>query len=69
MKTRRQYFEELPEPYRTQAIENAISYGKTGRVITIDNEVQNIKRAILGGFIFIETTQGEDYWFDLINSL
>ena len=60
MKTIKEHYQELPEPYKTEAFKN----------LRKDNEnikVDNINKAICGGFIFAETPQGLDYWFDFLD--
>lgn len=59
MKTIREWLEELPEPYRTQALENFDIEG-------IDNIlVSTLADAINKGFIWFTTPQGEPYWFNI----
>lgn len=56
MKTIKQHFEELPEPYRTQALEN---------MAASDDERDSLKKALYSGFVWAETPQGHDYWSDV----
>lgn len=60
-KTIREWLEELPEPYRTQALENT---SKTNLQIF----VSNIKTAIQFAFIWSDSDQGHNYWSDLHQS-
>lgn len=62
MKTIKQWLNELPEPYRSQALENA------------DTNVLNSKGISLIGclmeaFNWHKSTQGFEYWYKLIKSL
>jgi len=58
MKTILDWYQELPEPYRTQAIENC----DEDSLNIFEN---NIKSAISGGFLWFDTEQGADYWLVL----
>jgi hypothetical protein len=63
MKTIREWLEELPEPHRTQAINNAEKYDM------IDISVDSLIDAIGQGFIWRESPEGGNYWVDLIIKL
>lgn len=54
-KTIREWFEELPEPYRTQALKNA-SVDKLGE------ESESLAKALFIAFVWMETREGLDYW-------
>jgi hypothetical protein len=54
-KTAKEWFEQLPEPYRTQALENCTAKG----------EEDSLSEAIFGGFIWSLTPQGYGYWSDI----
>jgi len=57
-KTIEQWFQELPEPYRTKALENCTS--------PIDNEmVGSMMDALASGFLWQDTPEGEAYWDDV----
>lgn len=58
MKTIREWLEELPEPYRTQALENA-SWKRLNRNVAL----QYI--ALSRAFSWALSTQGDKYWRDL----
>lgn len=60
MKTAREWFHDLPEPYRSQAIEN-IEIG--ARSIYRDS----LADALINSFYWDETTQGNDYWERVYN--
>ena len=53
MKTIREFLEELPEPYRSQALENC----KNG-----DLASHSLSRAIEDAFVWKNTPQGDRYW-------
>lgn len=55
MKTILEWYQELPEPYRTQAIENCDK----------NAEVKSMWEAISGGFFWESTEQGWKYWKEL----
>jgi hypothetical protein len=55
MKTIREWFNELPEPERGEAIRNTTLY-------TLDTPTRFMTRAILSAFIWDETSQGGEYW-------
>lgn len=65
MKTIREWLEELPEPYRTQALENVNEHDPQ----IIDTSEQTAKKALSGAFVWMFTEQGERYWFDLYRTL
>jgi hypothetical protein len=56
-KTAKEWFEQLPEPYRTQALENCTS----------DYEDISLSEAIFGGFVWQLTPQGNEYWLGIRN--
>lgn len=60
-KTIEQWFNELPEPYRSQALENTLNQWGEKRLKVHES---SIKDALLGGFIWKDTPkeQGQDYW-------
>ena len=61
MKTILEWYQELPEPYRTQAIENC-------EHDLLDMIYDDIQSAIGGGFLWGQTEvkgQGWDYWKEL----
>jgi methionine synthase II (cobalamin-independent) len=62
MKTILQHLETLPEPYRTQAIENVDEAIK-------DLEEVDLKESLHGAFMWNNSNQGYRYWLDLFNSL
>jgi hypothetical protein len=56
-KTAKEWFEQLPEPYRTQAIEN----WEKSKISDKENPVISLNWA-LDTFIWKKTIQGGDYW-------
>jgi len=64
-----EWFEELPEPYRSQAIENTKKFYEGKRLDLLEKE--SLIKAILAGFVWDTTEQGHGYWsklYDLIKS-
>jgi hypothetical protein len=62
MKTVKQWFETLPEPYRTQAIENSLP----GNLLAT---VGSLQMAFSCGFTFRHSKEGLNYWrtyFELV---
>ncbi len=65
MKTFRELFEELDEPYRSQAIVNSEEYG-----FVLDEEyADTVQDAIVYGFSWRDTEEGCYYWSKLHESL
>lgn len=62
MKTIREWLEELPEPYRSEALENMTEGGGY-------KMKESLKAAIGDAFIWQSTPQGYHYWYNLKNSL
>ena len=60
MKPIKQWLEELPEPYRTQALENLTKQPYNG-----SNEVDCMKDAVKGAFDWIKSKEGTSYWLDV----
>lgn len=56
MKTAREWFSELEEPYRSQAIKR----------IDKNNEYESLRMALLCEFTWSETPQGHEYWYNLV---
>jgi hypothetical protein len=65
-KTIGEFLNELPEPYRSQAIENCENYcdGKFR-----EQKVTNIVDALLNAFIWKGTPQAHTYWEEFFDSL
>jgi len=55
------FYDELPEPYRTKAKDNW-NYEFTGESL-----VDDLEDALLHGFDWEESPEGEDYWCYVIN--
>lgn len=68
MKTIEQWFNELPEPYRSQALENTLN--QWGEKI-LKAPAHSIKLALLTGFTWEDTPkeQGHRYWEKLYYTL
>lgn len=62
MKTIEEWLNELPEPYRGQALDNTKPVVKT-------LNCRSIRRAVYIGFIWGMSIEGFDYWNDLYESL
>ena len=61
MKTIREHLETLPEPWRTQALEN------TKEVGNLNLKKPTLKEAIAHGFWWDDTKEKEKYWEDLFD--
>lgn len=55
MKTIKEWLQELPEPYKTQALNNTSS-------IMANNKVESLSYAIESAFIWTDTPEGHFYW-------
>lgn len=64
-KTRLQWFNTLPEPYKTQAINNTIQQNED----LLEEKDNILTFALSGGFAWRETPEGLDYWKDFHDSL
>lgn len=64
----REWLEELPEPYREQALHNVEEYGNR-ELYNIDTAapVDNMSTALMCAFFFAESPEGSTYWIDFIN--
>lgn len=62
MKTIKEWLEELPEPYRSQALKNVHKH-----LLTAKDE--SLSEALNGAFTWKNTPQGHDYWMDLRDKL
>lgn len=69
MKTRKQIFESFPEPYRSQAFENMKDYRPMLHNERLDFEYPNEKDALSLAFLFYDTPQGFNYWWNFYESL
>lgn len=61
-KTIKQWLEELPEPYRTQAIKYATKHWMKDGGID-GNHCTSLDQSLLSGFLFSKTIEGSDYWW------
>ena len=61
-KTIRQWLEEIPEPYRTQAIENAHD-------CSLGYITETSRDGLFAAFTWQGSPQGHDYWIDFAESL
>lgn len=62
MKPIKQWLEELPEPYRTQALENIHYYD-------LERKCPNLPTAVFLPFDWSSSKQGFDYWNELHEKL
>lgn len=62
VKTIRQWFEEFPEPYRKQALENTDKE-------ELDENINDAKMALAGGFNWNSSPQGFSYWDKFYDTL
>ena len=60
-KTILEWLNQLPEPYKSQAIENT----KNDDPFSGNEIVDSLWKAIDGGFLWSSTPQGSDYWFEI----
>jgi hypothetical protein len=58
-KTRKEWFETLPEPYNVEAIRNT-------KQIALNNVCHSLKEAIYCGFVWSESKEGLEYWADFV---
>ena len=64
-RTAKDWFEELEEPYKSQAIRNALAFHPT----SLDVKHVDLHFAIRNSFIWPLTPEGTKYWDDLIDKL
>lgn len=64
MKTRSEWFNTLPAPYRLQCFRNY--YVAVEGHTEYDKSFPHLYDCISSSFIFSETPQGQNYWWDLI---
>jgi hypothetical protein len=73
-KTRRQWLEELPFPYREQAIANTINgcidQGLDAiRFLNMNSEFNNLPNILQESFFFGDSPEGCDYWYEFVAML
>jgi hypothetical protein len=56
MKTAKEWFQMLPEPYRTQALENSNG---------LERQYESLPTALFVNFTWIDTPQKGEYWNDI----
>lgn len=64
--------EGLPEPYRSEAITNTIANKRCFKLVYYSDLVacrHVMCDALLAGFVWSKTKQGNDYWTDLYKQL
>ncbi len=69
MKTIREWLEELPEPYRTQAINNYDLLGPYPPFIESPYDIETLWSAVLNAFDWSESKEGNHYWDEFHNTL
>lgn len=62
MKTIKEWLEELPEPYRTQSINNTPK-----KVLEVYK--QSLEKALLASFVWKNSKEGHGYWVFVFESL
>ena len=62
MKTIEEWFNMLPEPYRTEALSNTSDY-------ILDTTDESFDDAIYGAFKWDDTRQGHDYWLNVVTKI
>jgi hypothetical protein len=58
MKTVEEWFNDLEEPYKTQALENSIE--KSLKIIA-----ESMSEALSSGFYWTDSPQGHEYWYNI----
>jgi len=66
-KTIREHLNDLPEPYRTEALDNFEN--PLPEWVNVPKEVEDVKRALNEGFSWASSPQGFEYWNEFYNSL
>jgi len=61
MKTRREWFDILPEPYRMQCYDNCIN-------LDFSDKFDSFEDVLSSSFVFSSSPQGNDYWINLKNN-
>ena len=67
-KTIREWYEELPEPYRTKALANCEKQSPEGHEV-LDSPSRSKSTAIATGFLWQDTPEHEDYWKEVYDTL
>lgn len=62
-KTIKEWFELLPDPYRSQALENTIQQWR------LDEEEVSINESLKGAFIWEDSSEGDYYWRNIVRKL
>lgn len=62
-KTIEEWFNELEEPYRTQAIENTIKLSNSE--YTLKSFESSLSEALSASFVWEASPEGHEYWRDL----
>lgn len=60
-KTLQEWYNELPEPYKSKAIE-------AGKLM-LHHKEPSLMDALTAGFIFMDTPDGSEYWCKLCNEI
>ena len=68
-KTAIEWYQDLPEPYRTEAIENFKDDDLRFCNCDLKTEFSNLKAALIIGFEWTESPQGLDYWDKVYNTM
>jgi len=64
-KTIAEWFEELPEPYKTKALDNVMSQNS----VTLVSSDTSLSDALVGAFDWSITPEGFYFWNELDNSI
>lgn len=62
MKTIKEWFNTLEEPYKTQALKNT-------KADILSEKAEDLSDALLRAFIWIDSPEGHEYWDELEDSL
>jgi len=68
-KTIGEFLNELPEPYRSQAIENTKNMSGENRLCVDMSHDETIIGGLFSAFSFNRSPQGGEYWYNLCESL
>ena len=61
-KTIKEWLKELPEPFRTQALNNADK-------IQLKEKAYSLSQSVAGAFLWEKSNEGSDYWLELHKQL
>lgn len=68
MKTLKEWLEELPTEVKEKALNNVYKLNINPELALRYRE-ESLKSAIMGAFIWMETEEGNDYWYNIYKEL